>query len=115
MTALWITILVIGAATYAFRVLPLIWRQPNAHKRLKSSWLDRLGPCLLSAMATAIILPTFVNSNGLQEILAATGGLVAAGGSMYVLRDPGIATLVGMIAFYTSGICISFMLNGAAL
>ncbi len=100
MTALWITITIIGAATYATRVVPLLWLRPNGQERLRSSWLNRLGPCLLAAMAIAVILPTFTRSEGALEILATTVGLVAAGASMWVRRDPGLATLVGMIAFY---------------
>jgi len=100
MTALWITITVIGVATYDTRVVPLFWLRPNGQERPRSSWLDRLGPCLLSAMAIAVILPTFAHAEGSLEFLAATGGLIAAGGSMWFRRDPGLATLVGMIAFY---------------
>ena len=51
-------------------------------------------------MAIAVILPAFTRSEGTLEILATTVGLVAAGASMWFRRDPGLATLVGMIAFY---------------
>lgn len=102
MTALWITIAVIGAATYATRAIPLFWLRSNGQRRARSSLLDRLGPCLLAAMATAVILPTFANSEGSPEMLAATGGLIAAGCSMWIRRDPGLATFVGMIAFYVA-------------
>lgn len=100
MTALWITITIIGVATYAARVIPLLWLRPNGQERLQSSLLNRLGPCLLAAMAIAVILPTFTRSHGVLEISATTVGLVAAGASMWFRRDPGLATLVGMIAFY---------------
>lgn len=100
MTALWVTITIIGLATYATRVVPLFWLRPNGHERPRSSWLDRLGPCLLAAMAIAVILPTFDHAEGSFEFLATMGGLMAAGGSMWFRRDPGLATLVGMIAFY---------------
>ncbi|MBK1691524.1 AzlD domain-containing protein [Ectothiorhodospira mobilis] len=100
MTALWISILVIGVATYATRVLPLFWVRSRGEERTRSSWLDRLGPCLLAAMATAVILPVFERSESSLELLAATGGVMAAGGSMWLRRDPGLATLVGMIVFY---------------
>jgi hypothetical protein len=46
------------------------------------------------------ILPTFAHAEGSFEFLAATGGLMAAGGSMWFRQDPGLATIVGMIAFY---------------
>lgn len=100
MTELWFTITVIGVATYATRVVPLFWFRPNGEKRPRSSWLDRLGPCLLAAMASAVILPTFAQTEAPLDFLAAMGGLMAAGGSMWFRRDPGLATLVGMIAFY---------------
>jgi branched-subunit amino acid transport protein len=100
MTSLWITITIIGAATYATRVVPLFWLRSNGQKQYRSSWLDRLGPCLLAAMAIAVIQPTFAHSEGALEMLSATSGLMAAGGSMWFRQDPGLATLVGMIAFY---------------
>ncbi|MBK5933176.1 branched-subunit amino acid transport protein AzlD [Rhodovulum imhoffii] len=100
MTALWVTITIIGIATYATRVVPLLWLRPNGQKRLRLSWLDRLGPCLLAAMAVAVILPTFAQTEGSSEFLAAVGGLMGAVGSMCFRRDPGLATLVGIITFY---------------
>ena len=42
MNALWITITIIGVATYAARVVPLLWLRPNGQERLQSSLLNRL-------------------------------------------------------------------------
>lgn len=106
MTSLWLTIAIIGLATYASRVVPLFLLRPNGQKRSRSPWLDRLGPCLLAAMATAVILPTFTHADGMSGILAVTVGLVAAGASMWVRRDPGVATLVAMTAFYMTSTLI---------
>lgn len=100
MTDLWITITIIGVATYAARVLPLFWFRWNSQDNRRSSWLNRLGPCLLAAMAVAVILPTFADPKEPLEILAAAGGLMAAGVFMRFKRNPGLATLVGMIVFY---------------
>ena len=100
MSALWITILVVGVATYATRVFPLFWLQPNGEHKMQSSWLNHLGPCLLAAMAVAVILPTFTQPKGTLNALAASVGLIASGGSMWLRRDPGLATVIGMITFY---------------
>lgn len=100
MTALWISILVIGVATYATRVLPLFWVGSRGEDRTRSFWLDRLGPCLLAAMAMAVILPMFIQSESPSDLLASTGGVIAAGGAMWLRRDPGMATLIGVVAFY---------------
>ena len=100
MTALWITITIIGMATYATRVVLLFWIRSSGQNNQRPSWLDRLGPCLLASIAISVILPTFAHPEGALEILAATSGLMAAGGSMWFRRDPGLATFVGMIAFY---------------
>lgn len=100
MTSLWAAIGFIGLVTYATRVVPLFLLRPIGGKRSRSAWLDRLGPCLLAAMATAVIVPTFADADGLSEGLPVAAGLIAAGGSMWLRRDPGVATLVGMIAFF---------------
>ncbi|MBK1674251.1 AzlD domain-containing protein [Ectothiorhodospira shaposhnikovii] len=111
MTALWTTITIIGMATYATRVLPLFWIRPSGREGPRSSWLDRLGPCLLAAMAAAVILPTFEQSESSLELMAVTGGVIAAGASMSIRRDPGLATLVGMVAFYLINAHPEFILH----
>lgn len=98
-TDLWLTIIIIGAVTYATRVIPLFWRRLTDPMKQQSSWLDRLGPCLLSSMAVVVILPAFAGSAFPMEALAAACGLLATSGSMWVRRDPGLATLLGMITF----------------
>ncbi len=100
MNILWITIAIVGVATYATRVLPLLWLKSNDQNKSRPLWLDRLGPCLLAAMAIVVIMPNFSQFKETFEILAAAGGLMAAGSSMWFRRDPGIATLVGMLTFY---------------
>jgi branched-subunit amino acid transport protein len=100
MNTIWITIVIIGIATYATRCLPLFWLKPRDHVQPQSSWLNRLGPCLLASMAVAVIQPIFTQDKEFLETVAAMVGLVAAGGFMWLRRDPGIATLVGMIVYY---------------
>ncbi len=100
MTTLWIAITIIGVATYATRVVPLFWLRPNGVRKQRSSWLERLGPCLLAAMAVSIILPTLAPTKDPLAILAAAGGLMSTAGSMWFRRDPGLATVIGVTTFY---------------
>ena len=100
MTDLWLTITIIGAVTYATRVIPLFGHRLKGLMTQQSSWRDRLGPCLLASMAVAVILPTFASSASPVEMCATSCGLLATSGSMWFRRDPGLATLLGMITFY---------------
>ena len=101
MTTLWLAIIAIGALTCAMRIAPLFLakyrKQTNGQR---PAWLDALGPCLLSAMATVVILP-YVQSTqegGLNMATAVAFGVVAI--IMLLRRDPGLATIGGVLAYF---------------
>jgi branched-subunit amino acid transport protein AzlD len=100
MSAIWIAILTIGLATYACRLAPLLRRPHETDLTQPPAWLARLGPCLLAAMATTVILPAFVASNHAVERLGALGGLISVGVLMRARRDPGLATLGGTTVYF---------------
>jgi branched-subunit amino acid transport protein len=102
MTELWITILVVGLATYATRAVPLFWRRGVIHRQ-RPAWLDRLGPCLLAAMAAAVILPDLAIDGTDGRLLPFLLGLVGVWVAMRIARDPGLATLSGMVVYFVSG------------
>ncbi len=115
MTDLWIAIAVVGVFTAATRIVPLFLagRKPSAGRR-RPDWLEALGPCLLAAMAVVVMLPALqaggdpagVAGAGSSLAMALEGrlvtlasfGVVAA--SMLIRRDPGLATIAGMVAYF---------------
>jgi len=99
MTALWITIIVVGLATYATRLAPFVWRGRASEGR-RPMWLDLLGPCLLAAMAATVIVPAFAESRLDGELASVVTGLVTVSIAMRWRRDPGLATLLGMFVFF---------------
>uniref|UniRef100_A4X0A6 Uncharacterized protein n=2 Tax=Cereibacter TaxID=1653176 RepID=A4X0A6_CERS5 len=66
--------------------------------------LDRLGPCLIAAMATIVILPPFLSAATALDILSELAGLLAVGAVMRLRADPGLATLGGMAAYHLAGV-----------
>lgn len=100
MTGLWLTILVVGLATYATRAAPLFWWDGGVDNSQRPAWLDLLGPCLLSAMAAMQIIPALVTAIDGRDMLPVVFGLLAVCGSMRIRKDPGIATFAGMIVYF---------------
>lgn len=100
MTTLWITIMLIGVATCATRVLPLFLTGKNSKSKARPYWLENLGPCLLASMATVVILHSFRTAVGGGTITAEGLGLAAVAFVMTFRRDPGIATLAGMLTYF---------------
>lgn len=101
MTQLWGVIIVIGIFTGATRIAPLFLagRKKETGSR-RPVWLDTLGPCLLAAMAVAVILPHMQFSMGEGSILATAISFAIVSISMIIRRDPGLATIAGMIAYF---------------
>ena len=100
MNTLWLTILLIGLATYLARALPLFWQPRQSANRSRAAWLDRLGPCLLAAMAATVILPIFMASAEDGSTLEVLFGLAAVAIAMQIRNDPGIATLAGIVVYF---------------
>ncbi|MGP3726412.1 AzlD domain-containing protein [Cereibacter sphaeroides] len=103
MSEIWLAILVIGIATYATRVAPLLWERWLPLAAARGGWLDRLGPCLIAAMAATVILPPFLTAEAALDILPELTGLAAVAAVMRLRADPGLATLGGMAAYYLAG------------
>ncbi len=103
MNELWIVILAVGLFTSATRILPLFLGAGRKESSSRPAWLDALGPCLLAAMAVAVILPELLASVAAGKGAAAvlSFGVVAA--IMRFRRDPGMATLGGMLTFFLLG------------
>lgn len=99
--ALWAACAVIGAVTYLTRALPLLMdRREGDAGRPPPPWLDALGPCILAAIAVAVLLP--------EAHAAATGGALRpfsvgsalAAAVMLWRRDAGLATLAGVAGYW---------------
>lgn len=103
MSEIWLAILVIGIATYATRVAPLLWKRRMPLAAARGGWLDRLGPCLIAAVAASVILPPFLGAVTVRDILPELVGLLAVAAMMRLRADPGLATLAGMAAYYLAG------------
>ncbi len=102
MIELWIAIAAIGAFTAVTRIAPMffIGRRKENRERPRAAWLDALGPCLLAAMAAVVILPHVQFSAG-ERATSATAisfGVVAT--IMLIRRDPGLATIGGMLVYF---------------
>ncbi|MEG9861226.1 MAG: AzlD domain-containing protein [Parvularculales bacterium] len=101
-TTLWIIIVIIGVATYITRAAPLFWRSRGHAHRQPPAWLFLLGPCLLAAMAVTIIAPFLSTSIENSTLLPVGFGFAAVAASMLVRKDPGIATLAGVLAYFVT-------------
>lgn len=99
---LWIAIIAIGICTYGMRVIPLfLKRQRKKEEFRRAGWLDALGPCLLAAMAAVVILQHIQDAATLRATplsIAIPFAVVAA--VMMIRRDPGLATIGGMLAYF---------------
>lgn len=101
MTELWIAVMAIGVYTGATRIAPLLItgrRKENGVRR--PAWLNALGPCLLAAMAAVVILP-YVQTSAEEASMAATSlAFAVVAIVMMIRRDPGLATIGGMLAYF---------------
>lgn len=98
--AFWLTVALIGGATIAARLLPLLWRGHSREDARAPAWLNALGPCLLTAMGVAVLLPEAVDAVGSGRARAFLGGAGAAAGAMLLRRDPGLAALAGVAGWW---------------
>lgn len=109
MSALWIVIIAIGIATYVTRVAPLLWGRRLPMGATRSGWFERLGPCLIAAMAATVILPSFMSMAAAPDIVPELMGLLAVVVVMRLRSDPGLATLGGMVAHYLVGSAMVYL------
>jgi len=102
---LWLAMALIGVATLLARLLPLLWRNGAKDQARAPAWLDALGPCLLTAMGVAVLLPEGIEALTTGQLLAFLGGVAAAAAAMAWRRDPGLAALAGVAGWWlASGI-----------
>ena len=102
---LWLAVALIGAATLLARLLPLLWRDAAKDQARSPAWLDALGPCLLTAMGVAVLLPEGIEAFTTGQPLAFLGGVTAAVAAMAWRRDPGLAAIAGVAGWWlASGI-----------
>lgn len=99
-SSLWVAVALTGAATLAARLLPLLWRGRTRETANAPGWLNALGPCLLTAMAVAVLLPKAVYAIEGGRIMAFFGGAGAAATAMALRRDPGLAALAGVAGWW---------------
>lgn len=98
---LWVAIMAIGVCTGATRIAPLFFagrRKENDVRR--PAWLNSLGPCLLAAMAVVAILPVVQSSVREESITPTAISFAVVAAVMIIRRDPGLATIGGMLAYF---------------
>lgn len=97
----WLAIGVIGLATYAFRVLPLLSNGRSREAPVAGrNRLNALGPCLLTAMAVTVLLPGVGAAAAEGRLLCVIAGTLAVAVVMAFRRDPGLATLAGVAGWW---------------
>ena len=100
-TELWIAFVVIGVLTYLTRALPLLLnRRSKGADAPPPAWLDALGPCILAAIAVAVLLPEASAALAADAWRPFALGSVAAAAVMLWRRDAGLATLAGVAAYW---------------
>lgn len=97
--ALWLAFAVIGALTYLTRALPLLSRRRGSGAP-PPAWLDALGPCILAAIAVAVLLPEARAALAADSWRPFALGSAAAAAVMLWRRDAGLATLAGVAAYW---------------
>lgn len=101
--ALWAAFIVIGAVTYLTRALPLLRdRRSGAPDAPPPAWLDALGPCILAAIAVAVLLPEARAAIAGGSLRPFALGAFAAAAAMLWRRDAGLATVAGVLAYWLS-------------
>lgn len=102
-TALWGAFVVIGAVTYLTRALPLLRdRRSGSADGPPPAWLDALGPCILAAIAVAVLLPEARAAVAGGSLRPFALGSAAAAAVMLWRRDAGLATVAGVLACWLS-------------
>ncbi len=98
----WLAIGIIGLATYAFRVLPLLSNDGRSRKASADGRgrLNALGLCLLTAMAVTVLLPEIGAAVAQDRLPCAIAGMLAVVAVMAARRDPGLATLAGVAGWW---------------
>lgn len=100
---LWGAVALIGAATLAARLLPLLWRGQADEGARSPAWLQALGPCLLTAMGVAVLLPEGMGALQTGQMPEFLGGTAAAAAAMALRRDPGLAAIAGVAGWWLAG------------
>jgi branched-subunit amino acid transport protein len=100
---LWMTAALIGAATLIARLAPLLWRGRGREDAATPGWIGALGPCLLTAMGMAVLLPEALGAWETGRGAALLGGTGAAALAMMLRRDPGLAALAGVAGWWVAG------------
>nr|WP_255440519.1 AzlD domain-containing protein [Paracoccus sp. MC1854] len=98
--ALWVAFVAIGAVTYLTRALPLLRDHPGKGARPPPAWMEALGPCILAAIAVAVLLPEARGALAQGSLRPFLLGAAAAGAAMRWRRDAGLATLAGVAAYW---------------
>lgn len=99
--ALWGAFIVIGAVTYFTRALPLLLaRRGDGAEAPPPAWLDALGPCLLTAIAAAMLLPEARSALLDGSLRAFALGAAAAAVVMMWRGNLGLTTLAGITAYW---------------
>lgn len=99
---LWVTAALIGAATLIARLAPLVWRGRDHEDTAAPGWLSALGPCLLTAMGVAVLLPEALGAWETGQGAVLLGGTGAAALAMVVRRDPGLAALAAVVGWWVA-------------
>ncbi|NNG05499.1 MAG: AzlD domain-containing protein [Inquilinus sp.] len=97
----WLTVIAIAAATYLTRLLPLVLPELSRSHLVPREILGVLGPCLLAAMAATVLMPEIMDAYDTQRLLPLLGGLAFACLAMAARRDPGLATVAGVLGWWT--------------
>lgn len=105
MNAFWIAIIVIGIFTYVSRVLPFF--TPRRRSGRPPAWLDALGPALLAAMAVTIFAPQAGAALAHGTLAVYLVGLATAALVMMFSKDPGFATLGGVLGWWLASLALS--------
>ena len=99
---LWVAFVVIGAVTYLTRALPLLRELSGTADAPPPAWLDALGPCILAAIAVAVLLPEARGAWAEGSLGPFALGSGAAAAMMLWRRDAGLATVAGVVAYWLS-------------
>ena len=102
---LWIAIALIGAATYATRAAPFLLKSRDTGDRTARGRdrLSAVGPCLLAAMAVTVFLSEIAETRATGSLLPLLVGSASVAVVMRAFRNPGLATLAGIVGWWLAG------------
>ena len=102
-SAFWLAVIAMAVITYLTRALPFLLSERNRWLRRLSqdgSALAALGPSLLAGIAAAVIVPDLIGAgtNG-NQVAPYVGGLVVTAVATRLVKNTGIAVLLGMAGY----------------